>query len=209
MFRRVLVLIAVLLVGTMIVVFLPEKNAQAINTGDNPSKVINSENGGDEVFDAQALNQVPLASLPKATLIVVDKAQRRLDVFAEDKLIRSYSMRLGFNPVGNKEKEGDGKTPEGDYVIDWRNPKSQYYKSLHISYPNAADRKRDAHQGLDPGGDIMIHALPNSMNTKGQPLHNYLPKLDWTFGCIAVTNAAMDELWVLVEDGTPIKIKAR
>ena len=106
MFRRVLVLIAVLLVGTMIVVFLHEKNAQAINTGDNPSKVINSENGGDEVFDAQALNQVPLASLPKATLIVVDKAQRRLDVFAEDKLIRSYSMRLGFNPVGNKEKEG-------------------------------------------------------------------------------------------------------
>lgn len=209
MFRRVLVLIAVLLVGMMIVIFFPEKNAQAINTEDSQSELINSENSEGLVFDAQTLNQVPLASLPKATQIIVDKSQRRLDVFAEDKLIRSYSMRLGFNPVGNKEKEGDGKTPEGDYVIDWRNPKSQYYKSLHISYPNEADRIRAAYLGLDPGGDIMIHALPNSMNTDGQPLHNYLPKLDWTFGCIAVTNAAMDELWVLVEDGTPIKIKAR
>lgn len=156
--------------------------------------------------EAEIINQVPLAELPKATQIIVDKAERRLDVLSGDKIIRTYPMRLGFSPGGTKEKEGDGKTPEGDYVIDWRNPKSIYYKSLHVSYPNAEDKHRAKMLGVNPGGDIMIHALPNSMNTDGQPLHNYIPDLDWTAGCIAVSNAAMDELWVLVNDGTPIKI---
>jgi murein L,D-transpeptidase YafK len=113
-----------------------------------------------------------------------------------ESVVRSYRIALGREPFGHKVQEGDGRTPEGSYLIDRRNPRSAYHLSLHISYPNEADRARAAALGIDPGGDIMIHGLSNGERKEG----------DWTRGCIAVTNEEMDEIWELVEDGTPIEI---
>lgn len=112
-------------------------------------------------------------------------------------LLRTYRVALGRDPIGHKECEGDGRTPEGRYTIDRRNPKSRYYLALHISYPNESDRARAAAQGLDPGGDIMIHGLKDGV------VHDD----DWTQGCIAVTDAEMEEIWALVPEGTPISIE--
>ena len=114
-----------------------------------------------------------------------------------ESILRQYSIALGPNPVGHKLQEGDGRTPEGPYTIDYRNPKSKYYLSLHISYPNSADAARAHESGVPPGRDIMIHGLKNATPSPG----------DWTQGCIAVTNQEMDEIWSLVLDGTPILIE--
>jgi murein L,D-transpeptidase YafK len=104
--------------------------------------------------------------------------------------------------VGAKERQGDAKTPEGRYVIDWHNPQSKYRRSLHISYPGPADRERAAARGIDPGGDIMIHGLAPKFAHYGRRHRLF----DWTNGCIAVTNEEMDEIWGMVKDGTPIII---
>lgn len=138
----------------------------------------------------------------RADRIEVHKAARRLDLLRDGQVIASYRIALGFAPVGNKEREGDGRTPEGTYVIDWRNPQSRFHLSLHISYPDAADRARAARAGIDPGGDIMIHGQPNGM----RGLASGHPDKDWTVGCIAVTNREMREIWARVPDGTPIVI---
>jgi murein L,D-transpeptidase YafK len=114
-----------------------------------------------------------------------------------DAVVRQYRVALGRNPAGPKLQEGDGKTPEGRYVIDRRNPKSAYHLSLHISYPDAADRERARAAGVDPGGDIMIHGLKNGELREG----------DWTQGCIAVTDEEMDEIWKLVADGAQVVIE--
>jgi len=113
-----------------------------------------------------------------------------------ESVLRSYRVALGREPVGHKEREGDGRTPEGRYTIDLRNPKSRYHLALRISYPNEADRARAREMGVDPGGDIMIHGLKD-----GLPREH-----DWTQGCIAVTDGEMDEIWSLVPEGTPIVI---
>ena len=113
-----------------------------------------------------------------------------------ESVLRVYRVALGGEPVGHKEREGDGRTPEGNYTIDRRNPRSRFYLSLRISYPNADDRSRAAELGVDPGGDIMIHGLKDGLVREG----------DWTQGCIAVTDAEMDEIWALVPEGTPIRI---
>ena len=110
--------------------------------------------------------------------------------------------RIGDNPVGHKLYEGDERTPEGDYVLDWRNASSDFYKSIHISYPSPRDRELAEAWGLDPGGSIMIHGLPNE---PAYPSRRYL-QADWTDGCIAVSNAAMIDIWLSVDDGTPITI---
>ena len=137
----------------------------------------------------------------------VYKSERRLHLLSGSHIVRSYDMRLGFDPIGHKVKEGDGKTPEGRYVIDWRNPNSQFYKSLHISYPNATDIAKAKQLGGSPGGDIMIHGSANNAQIKKLPtLMEYLPRNDWTWGCIAVRNVDMDEIWKLVDNGTPIEI---
>ena len=137
----------------------------------------------------------------------VYKSERRLHLLSGSHIVRSYDMRLGFDPIGHKVKEGDGKTPEGRYVIDWRNPNSQFYKSLHISYPNATDVAKAKQLGVSPGGDIMIHGSASTKQLKRLPqLMDYLPKDDWTWGCIAVRNVDMDEIWKLVNNGTPIEI---
>ncbi|WP_186400748.1 murein L,D-transpeptidase family protein [Stappia sp. P2PMeth1] len=136
--------------------------------------------------------------------VLVEKAERRLHlVDAAGTVLKSYTIALGRDPIGPKQREGDGRTPEGRYTIDWRNPNSAYHLSLHISYPDAADRRRAAERGEDPGGMIMIHGLRNGLGWLGA-LHHYA---DWTDGCIAVTNEEIEEIWRLVPNGTPIEIR--
>ena len=134
--------------------------------------------------------------------LVVNKAKRELLVYRSGQVTRSYRIALGKNPVGPKARKGDGKTPEGAYTIGGRNGTSAYHKSLRVSYPNAADRERARRQGVDPGGDIMIHGLPNGQGFIGAA-HRLI---DWTDGCIAVTDSEIEEIWRLVPDGTPIQI---
>lgn len=132
--------------------------------------------------------------------IVVDKSERRMDLMSGDVIVRSYEIALGSAPEGDKQQEGDGKTPEGRYVIEGRNPSSAFHLSLKISYPDAADRAAAAVHGVSPGGDIFIHGAPNWWLLPGQPPG------DWTRGCIAVTKEEIEEIWRLVPDGTPIEI---
>jgi murein L,D-transpeptidase YafK len=135
-------------------------------------------------------------------LVRIDKSERRLELLSGEKVVRSYAMALGANPVGHKSSEGDERTPEGRYVLDWRNPGSGYYRSIHISYPNAQDVAAAKRAGVDPGGMIMIHGQPN-----GYGWWSWLMQMfDWTNGCIAVTDEDMAEIWHMVEDGTPIEI---
>ena len=139
--------------------------------------------------------------------IRVYKAQRYLQLMHQNQVIRRYPIRLGFTPIGHKIQEGDGKTPEGSYMIDWHNPQSSFYKWLHISYPNAADQQKAAQLGVSAGGDIMIHGSATSLQMKTVPqLNRYFPQKDWTWGCIAVRNIDMDEIWQLVNNHTAIHI---
>ncbi|MBP1882493.1 L,D-transpeptidase family protein [Sinorhizobium mexicanum] len=140
----------------------------------------------------------------QAKEVVVDKSARTLKLLRDGTVLGEYGVSLGGNPLGHKEREGDRRTPEGDYRIDWRNPNSAFHLSLHISYPDAADEARAAAAGESPGGDIMIHGLPNGWGFLGS-LHLLL---DWTDGCIAVTDEEMRQIWSLVPDGTPIRIEA-
>ncbi len=139
--------------------------------------------------------------------VEVFKAKREVQVLQNGQVVKTYKMRLGFDPVGHKTTEGDGKTPEGVYTLDWRNPNSQFYKSLHISYPNAQDVAQAEARGVSAGGDVMIHgSMKKTGGAEGQPLYDYLPQQNWTLGCIAVSNRDMDELWQNVKDGTTIEI---
>jgi murein L,D-transpeptidase YafK len=137
-----------------------------------------------------------------ADRVVVNKSKRELLLYRGEKAIRTYKVALGRNPVGPKLRKGDRKTPEGSYTISGRNAASAYHRSLRISYPNAGDRVRARQQGFDPGGDIMIHGLPNGQGFVG-PAHRLV---DWTDGCIAVTDPEIEEIWRLVQDGTPVQI---
>lgn len=137
---------------------------------------------------------------PMADRIEVYKGARRMILWRGNDILRGYDIGLGFSPTGPKWREGDGRTPEGSYVIDWRNPNSDYYLSLHISYPTPAQREEARQRGVPPGGAIMIHGA-------GVELASSRPRRgDWTDGCIAVTNAEIEEIWRLVPDGTPITI---
>lgn len=134
--------------------------------------------------------------------IRVEKSLRRLSLLDDGAVLRSYAIALGANPIGHKQEEGDARTPEGLYVIDYRNAESRFHRSLRISYPNDADRRAAAARGRPPGGDIVIHGLPDEWSWLGA----FHQAVDWTDGCIAVTNEEMDELWSWVEEGTPIEI---
>ncbi|MAL97912.1 L,D-transpeptidase family protein [Hydrocarboniclastica marina] len=134
--------------------------------------------------------------------VVVKKSERQLVLLRDGEPVRRYRISLGDNPVGHKLYEGDRRTPEGQYVLDWRNHESRFYKSIHISYPSPRDRELAEAWGLSPGGSIMIHGLPNEAGDLAFAYEG----LDWTEGCIAVSNEAMDEIWQLVHDGTPITI---
>lgn len=134
--------------------------------------------------------------------IVVNKAKRELLLLSDTRVVKSYKIALGREPVGPKQRQGDGKTPEGHYTINGRNRASAFHRSLRISYPSAADREQARKAGAAPGGDIMIHGLPNGRGWIGAA-HRLS---DWTEGCIAVTNEEIEVIWRLVADGTPIRI---
>lgn len=139
--------------------------------------------------------------LPTADFVLVDKSDRTLTLYAGGRAFhRITGLQLGDAPRGHKRFEGDERTPEGRYTIDYANPDSSYWLSLHISYPNAADRAYAAARGRSPGGAIFIHGQPNWLP------FGRLPG-DWTDGCIAVSNAEIEALWQMVPDGTPIEIR--
>ncbi|MEY8829366.1 murein L,D-transpeptidase family protein [Sedimentitalea sp. XS_ASV28] len=138
---------------------------------------------------------------PEVTRLRMYKAQRLLVLDGADGVLRQYPIGLGFAPEGHKQFEGDGRTPEGSYIIDRRNPESLFHLSIGISYPNEADIAFAAAQGRSPGGDIFIHGGPR----RGIDPVN---KRDWTAGCIAVTDRQIEEIYAMVRDGTPIDIYA-
>jgi murein L,D-transpeptidase YafK len=137
-----------------------------------------------------------------ADRVEVFKRARRLELKRQGRTIRHYRVALGFAPEGPKQREGDGRTPEGAYAIDGRNPKSAFHLSLRVSYPDAADKARAEAAGVPPGGDIFIHGLPNGP----RKLFVRHPRRDWTVGCVAVTDAEIREIWSLVPTGAPIVI---
>lgn len=145
----------------------------------------------------------PLPADVVADRVIVDKARRQLLLYADGQLLKGYRVSLGRVPVGAKEREGDKKTPEGQYLIDYRKADSAYFRALHISYPSAADVEAARKVGVPPGDAIMIHGLRNGLGWAGR-LHRLA---DWTAGCVAVTNQEMAELWRAIPDGTPIELK--
>lgn len=133
---------------------------------------------------------------PEVTRIEVFKDQRLMLLFHGDEVLESYEVELGFAPAGHKLEEGDGRTPEGEYFIDRRNPNSNFYLSIGISYPNPEDIAQARERGVSPGGDIFIHGTPRPFRRME----------DWTVGCIAVSNREMRQIYAMVRDGTPILI---
>jgi murein L,D-transpeptidase YafK len=138
-----------------------------------------------------------------ADRVLIEKKARRLTLFTNGEVIKTYKIALGGNPVGPKERQGDNKTPEGIYTIDSRNGNSGYHLALHISYPNADDKRRARERGVAPGGDIMIHGIKNGFAGLGL---SHAEK-DWTEGCIAVTNQEMEEIYRFVPNGTIVEIR--
>jgi murein L,D-transpeptidase YafK len=137
------------------------------------------------------------------TGVVVLKRERTLQLLSQGRVIKTYKVALGGDPLGPKARQGDHKTPEGVYVLDSRNARSQFYKSIHISYPNASDRAAARQKGVPPGGEVFVHGLPNGYGWVGGS-HRLK---DWTDGCVAVTDQEIDEIWQAVADGTPIEIR--
>ena len=140
---------------------------------------------------------------PAIDHIIVLKSEHIMRMYSHDKLVTEYHVALGLNPIGPKRRKGDDKTPEGSYTIDLKNPHSQFHLSLGISYPNAQDRERARRQGVNPGGSIMIHGLPREFAYLGA----HHRENDWTWGCIAVMNPEIEEIWSLVQVGTKIEIR--
>lgn len=139
----------------------------------------------------------------KADYVLVNKSENKMYLLQNDKILRTYNIALGANPVGHKVREGDHRTPEGVYMLNYKNTKSKFYKSINIDYPNERDMARARARGVDPGDDIVIHGYPNELGNYSGPV---APK-NWTQGCIGVKNYEMDEIWSLVEVDTPIEIR--
>ena len=157
-------------------------------------------------FSAQGFALLGFAApqtLPQADKILILKSAHTMTLLSGGKVLKTYKVALGTVPVGPKHVEGDHKTPEGNYVIDSKNPQSMFHLSLHISYPSAADRLRAKELGSPPGGAIMIHGLAKQFAYLGA-LHR---ETDWTDGCVAVTNAEIEEIWKLVPVGTKVEIR--
>jgi len=140
--------------------------------------------------------------LPAVDRVVVHKSERRLLLMNGGNIVRSYHVALGLNPIGQKERSGDFRTPEGTYRLDRRNPRSDFFLSIKVSYPSEMDLKRAQAHHWVTGGSIMIHGLPNLL--KHEP--DFYLNHDWTDGCIAVSNADMVEIWMLTPDDAPIDI---
>src|SRR5262249_18909567 len=157
--------------------------------------------GGVWIYAHQVWNPLPAGTT--IDRILVEKSARRLSIFRDGKKLKSYRVALGRNPIGAKEQEGDMKTPEGLYWIDWRNPESDYHLSLHVSYPSDEDNARAAERGVNAGFDIMIHGITNGRGWIGafHRMH------DWTAGCLALTDEEIEELYRATPDWTPIEIR--
>lgn len=149
----------------------------------------------------------------------VYKTKHRMQMLFEGKVTKTYKVMLGRGGMDPKRQEGDNLVPEGNYVLDWRNPESKFYKSIHITYPNAEDIERARREGVNPGGDIFIHGMPNNvaeiddvlrdMGLEGidqETLEIMFPRIDWTAGCVAVKNKEMEEIWQNVKEPTPITL---
>jgi murein L,D-transpeptidase YafK len=141
-------------------------------------------------------------SMLMADKLLVRKSERRLYVLRAGQVLREYRVALGLNPQGHKQREGDSKTPEGQYKLIRRNPRSDFFLSMEISYPNGSDLSRAHRQGVKPGGAIMLHGWPNIPRKTA----DYYQSADWTDGCIAVSNADMVEIWLMTPLETPIEI---
>jgi len=139
----------------------------------------------------------------KADAILILKKDHLMELLAGGKVIRTYKVALGQGGLAPKVRQGDARTPEGHYSIDAKYTATHYHKALHISYPDAEDRKRAAKLGVSPGGSILIHGLPNGQGYVGAAHRLY----DWTLGCVAVTDEEIDEIWELVPVGTPVEIR--
>jgi murein L,D-transpeptidase YafK len=170
---------------------------------DTREKMTFGRNSVIALFGLLAMAPTSLATeFPVAEKIVVEKGKRKLHLIMEDEIFRSFNIALGFVPVGDKEAEGDNKTPEGTYTLDTRNPDSDYFLSIHISYPNSRDRREARSKGVAPGGQIMIHGQPNKPTYSAA----YYRKQDWTNGCIAVSNSDMIDIWLMTPNDIPIEI---
>ncbi len=144
---------------------------------------------------------VAFASLGRVDKVVVVKSEHVLMLLQKGTVVKTYKVCLGRNPLGHKTRAGDNRTPEGIYKLYRGNPKSKFHMSLHVSYPSEADKLKARQLGVSPGGNIMIHGFPDGLEMDG-----ITEQLDWTKGCIAVANSAIEEIWQLVPNGTPIEI---
>lgn len=143
-----------------------------------------------------------LLAQEKADLVVVSKKEKTLTLYKNKKILGIYPVVFGTNPVGHKQQEGDKKTPEGHYTLDYKKPNSSFYKAIHISYPNEQDKAEAKKRGVSPGGAIMVHGQPNGFEWAESATQSY----NWTHGCIALKNKDLDAVWNAVDAGTPIEI---
>jgi len=148
------------------------------------------------------LPSLQASEFPVADKVLIEKAERKLHLIKDGEAFRSFDIALGIRPVGDKQHEGDFKTPEGRYLLDLRNPNSDFFLSIHISYPNRMDAQAARSNGVAPGGAIMIHGQPNTP-TRSEA---YYRTQDWTNGCIAVSNSDMIDIWLMTANNTPIEI---
>jgi murein L,D-transpeptidase YafK len=146
---------------------------------------------------------VPSTSFEMAEKVIVSKSERTLYLLRRGRVIKQYPIKLGLNPYGHKQREGDFRTPEGRYELVARNPRSEFFLSIKISYPNREDAAVASENGYSPGGLIMIHGQPN---VPKRPPQHYATR-DWTDGCIALSNADMVDVWMRTTVGIPIEIK--
>ncbi len=140
---------------------------------------------------------------PVADFVLVEKGDRELHLMHDGSIFRTFDIALGIQPRGDKQQEGDFRTPEGRYILDSRNPHSEYFLSIHISYPNQQDRREARQMGVNPGGAIMVHGQPNTP-TRSEA---YYRTQDWTNGCIALSNSDMIDMWLMTGENTPIEIR--
>jgi murein L,D-transpeptidase YafK len=143
------------------------------------------------VFCSACSRDAGSKNLEQADKILILKSAHLLNLMSGDRVLRTYKVALGRNPVGPKTRRGDHRTPEGEYLIDSKKANSRFYRALHVSYPNQTDREQARRNGYDPGGDVEIHGIENGLGWIGK-LHK---TIDWTYGCIAVTDPEIEEIW--------------
>jgi tetratricopeptide (TPR) repeat protein len=180
-----------------------KSNRNEIVTLQNKIEALEQEVRSKENENIKLQKEVFILQQGTADKILIEKKERRLTLISKGKVLTTYKIALGGNPNGPKERQGDNKTPEGTYVIDSKNKDSRYHLSLHISYPNEKDKKRAKQLGVSPGGDIMIHGIKNGFSWAGE-LHT---GVDWTKGCIAVTDEEIEEIDKLAPKGTIVEIR--